>query len=187
MTLACQCVVFRWELYRKRRPAPRANRPASPSLAANADYQAVPNSTARRAILYNYVMNELVIVPNEGGVDSPTTEQPLAATSAGVAHPPEVDLDVEPAAPAPLRGVIDVTDPAKLAEAAAARAERAAGLVRAGAVEAMGSGRYRVRSGGGGWWAVRADYCNCPDFAWRGYVPCKHLIAVELVRSFLAA
>ena len=75
---------------------------------------------------------------------------------------------------------------AKLAAAVAARAERAAALLRAGAVESLGNGRFRVRSGGGGWWAVREGYCNCPDFAWRGLVPCKHIIAVELARSFLA-
>lgn len=79
----------------------------------------------------------------------------------------------------------EAAEAAKLAEAVAARAERAATLVRAGAVESLGDGRYRVRSGGGGWWAVRAGYCNCPDFAWRGRVPCKHIIAVELVRPLL--
>jgi predicted nucleic acid-binding Zn finger protein len=69
-----------------------------------------------------------------------------------------------------------------LAEAAAKRAERALALVREGAVEAMPDGRYRVRSGGGGWYAVREGYCNCPDFAWRGFVPCKHILAVQLAR-----
>jgi hypothetical protein len=76
-------------------------------------------------------------------------------------------------------------DPAVLAAAFAARTERAAALVAAGAVEALGNGRYKVRSAGGGWWAVRPGYCNCPDFAWRGLVPCKHLIAVELARPLL--
>jgi hypothetical protein len=75
---------------------------------------------------------------------------------------------------------------AKLATAFAERMERARGLVDAGAVEALGNGRYKVRSGGGGWWAVRPGYCNCPDFAWRGAVPCKHIIAVELARPLLA-
>jgi len=74
-----------------------------------------------------------------------------------------------------------------LAAALAARAERAAGLLRAGAVESLGQGRFKVRSAGGGWYAVRPGYCNCPDFAWRGVVPCKHIIAVELVRPFLDA
>src|SRR5581483_2961683 len=80
----------------------------------------------------------------------------------------------------------EAPDSAKLATAFAARMERARGLVDAGAVEALGNGRYKVRSGGGGWWAVRPGYCNCPDFAWRGAVPCKHIIAVELARPFLA-
>ena len=80
----------------------------------------------------------------------------------------------------------EALDPAVLATAFAARSERAAALVQAGAVEALGNGRYKVRSGGGGWWAVRPGYCNCPDFAWRGLVPCKHLIAVELARPLLA-
>ena len=62
----------------------------------------------------------------------------------------------------------------------AARAERAAELVRRGAVEAVEQGRYRVLSAGGAaYFSVREGYCNCPDFAWRGVVPCKHLIAVE--------
>jgi hypothetical protein len=81
---------------------------------------------------------------------------------------------------------VGTPDPAKLATAFTARMERARGLVDAGAVEALGNGRYKVRSGGGGWWAVRPGYCNCPDFAWRGAVPCKHIIAVELARPFLA-
>ena len=80
---------------------------------------------------------------------------------------------------------VEAPDPAKLATAFAARMERARGLVDAGAVQALGNGRYKVRSGGGGWWAVRPGYCNCPDFAWRGAVPCKHIIAVELARPFL--
>jgi len=74
-------------------------------------------------------------------------------------------------------------DAARLAAQAAQRAERATALVRAGAVEALGDGRYRVRGTRGGWWAVREAYCNCPDFAWRGHVPCKHLLAVALVRA----
>jgi SWIM zinc finger len=77
-------------------------------------------------------------------------------------------------------------DPPALATAFSARMERARALVEAGAVEALGNGRYKVRSGGGGWWAVRPGYCNCPDFAWRGAVPCKHIIAVELARPFLS-
>jgi uncharacterized Zn finger protein len=65
-----------------------------------------------------------------------------------------------------------------------ARVERAAELVRRGAVEQVEPGRYRVQSaGGGGHFAVREGYCNCPDFAWRGVVPCKHLIAVEMTRA----
>ena len=69
----------------------------------------------------------------------------------------------------------------------AARAERAADLVRRGAVEAVEHGRYRVLSAGGtAYFSVREGYCNCPDFAWRGVVPCKHLIAVELTRSLVA-
>jgi len=95
-----------------------------------------------------------------------------------------LSLPDRPSAERPARGG-GPPDATKLAEAAAQRAERAAALVRAGAVESLGNGRYRVRSAGGGWWAVRDGYCNCPDFAWRGYVPCKHLIAAELVRSFL--
>ncbi len=87
---------------------------------------------------------------------------------------------VEPAEPPP-----EASELARLAAAYTARAERAAALVRAGAVEALGRGRYRVRSAGGGWYAVRAGYCNCPDFAWRGAVPCKHLIAVELAGPLL--
>jgi predicted nucleic acid-binding Zn finger protein len=72
---------------------------------------------------------------------------------------------------------------AALADASAKRVERALELLRAGAVESLGNGRFRVRSGGGrGWWAVREGYCNCPDFAWRGVVPCKHIIAVQLAR-----
>ncbi|SRR5579875_2319661 len=86
----------------------------------------------------------------------------------------------------PVPAAVEAPDPAKLAMAFAARMERARGLVDAGAVEALGNGRYKVRSGGGGWWAVRPGYCNCPDFAWRGAVPCKHIIAVELARPFLA-
>ena len=81
----------------------------------------------------------------------------------------------------------EALDPAVLATAFAARSERAAALVQAGAVEALGNGRYKVRSGGGGWWAVRPGYCNCPDFAWRGLVPCKHLLAVEMVRRQAAS
>jgi predicted nucleic acid-binding Zn finger protein len=74
-------------------------------------------------------------------------------------------------------------DGAALADAAAKRVVRALELLRADAVESLGNGRYRVRSGGGrGWWAVREGYCNCPDFAWRGVVPCKHIIAVQLAR-----
>jgi hypothetical protein len=80
----------------------------------------------------------------------------------------------------------EALDPATLATAFTTRAARAAALVEAGAVQALGNGRYKVRSGGGGWWAVRPGYCNCPDFAWRGTVPCKHLIAVEMARPLLA-
>jgi SWIM zinc finger len=95
------------------------------------------------------------------------------------AHATPITLFEAAAAPA------EAPDLAKLATAFAARMERARGLVDAGAVEALGNGRYKVRSGGGGWWAVRPGYCNCPDFAWRGAVPCKHIIAVELARPFL--
>ena len=90
---------------------------------------------------------------------------------------PLLDAPVKP--PVPL-------DPATLATAFSTRAARAAALVEAGAVQALGNGRYKVRSGGGGWWAVRPGYCNCPDFAWRGVVPCKHLIAVEMTRALAA-
>jgi predicted nucleic acid-binding Zn finger protein len=69
----------------------------------------------------------------------------------------------------------------------AARAERAADIVRRGAVEALDHGRYRVRSASAvGYFSVREGYCNCPDFAWRGVVPCKHLIAVEMTRALAA-
>ena len=90
-----------------------------------------------------------------------------------------------PAAPGP--AATPELNTAALTAAYGARVGRAAALVRAGAVEALGNGRFRVRSAGGSWWAVRDGYCNCPDFAWRGAVPCKHLIAVELARSLLAA
>jgi hypothetical protein len=97
-----------------------------------------------------------------------------------IAHATPIPLfDAAPAA-------VEAPDPAKLATAFAARMERARGLVDAGAVEALGNGRYKVRAGAGGWWAVRPGYCNCPDFAWRGAVPCKHIIAVELARASLA-
>src|SRR3954468_24196997 len=86
-------------------------------------------------------------------------------------------------AAAPAAG--EAPDPAKLAVAFTTRMERARGLVAAGAVEALGNGRYKGRTGAGGWWAVRPGYCNCPDFAWRGAVPCKHILAVELARPFL--
>src|SRR3712207_8796590 len=73
-----------------------------------------------------------------------------------------------------------------LRAALAARAERAANILREGNVEPLGHGRFKVRRlPGARWYAVRDGYCNCPDFAWRGAVPCKHLIAVELVRPFL--
>ncbi len=69
----------------------------------------------------------------------------------------------------------------------AARAERAADIVRRGGVEALDHGRYRVRSASAvGYFSVREGYCNCPDFAWRGVVPCKHLIAVEMTRALAA-
>ena len=91
-----------------------------------------------------------------------------------------------PGFPEPEEGAEEVAARA-LAAALAARAERAAGLLRAGAVESLGEGRFKVRSAGGGYYAVREGYCNCPDFAWRGVVPCKHIIAVDLVRPFLEA
>ncbi|SRR5579885_2812485 len=73
---------------------------------------------------------------------------------------------------------------AAMVAAFAARAERAADIVRRGAVEALDHGRYRVQSAGAtGYFSVREGYCNCPDFAWRGVVPCKHLIAVEMTRA----
>ena len=125
--------------------------------------------------------------PNAGaGTDAAT--RPAAgsfdAVLSAAIQPPDTRLKL--AAPAntdlsslsnPRRGH-DGDDAARLASWVAARAERAADLVRSGAVEAMGGDRYRVRG-----WSVRPGYCNCPDFAWRGQVPCKHLIAVELVRS----
>src|SRR3954447_3680374 len=79
----------------------------------------------------------------------------------------------------------EAPDPAKLAVAFTTRMERARGLVAVGAAEALGNGRYKVRAGAGGWGGGRRGYCNCPDFAWRGTVPCKHILAVELARPFL--
>jgi predicted nucleic acid-binding Zn finger protein len=71
-----------------------------------------------------------------------------------------------------------------MTEAFAARAGRAAEIVRRGGVETFDGGRYRVRSTPeSGGFAVREGYCNCPDFAWRGAVPCKHLIAVAMARA----
>ena len=81
----------------------------------------------------------------------------------------------------------EASESAALLTAFSTRAERAVALFRMGAVEPLGNGRYKVRAGNGGYWAVRDGYCNCPDFAWRGAVPCKHLIAVELARPGLAA
>ena len=94
--------------------------------------------------------------------------------------------------PAPESAVSPPRQPADIAAAMvaafAARAERAAGIVQRGGVEALEHGRYKVRSGAGsGYFAVRDGYCNCPDFAWRGVVPCKHLIAVEMTRALTAA
>jgi predicted nucleic acid-binding Zn finger protein len=90
-----------------------------------------------------------------------------------------------PAPAAPRRSVSDLAE--AMVTAFTARAERAAELVRRGAVEAVEQGRYRVLSAGGtAYFSVREGYCNCPDFAWRGVVPCKHLIAVELTRSLAA-
>ena|SRR5215208_2197678 len=86
---------------------------------------------------------------------------------------------------APKRSASELTE--AMVTAFAARAERAADLVRRGAIEAAENGRYRVLSAGGtAYFSVREGYCNCPDFAWRGVVPCKHLIAVELTRSLAA-
>ena len=93
--------------------------------------------------------------------------------------------DSLPVEGAPKRSASDLVE--AMVTAFAARAERAADLVRRGAVEAVEHGRYRVLSAGGtAHFSVREGYCNCPDFAWRGVVPCKHLIAVELTRSLAA-
>src|SRR5262245_60079126 len=90
-----------------------------------------------------------------------------------------------PASVAPQRSASDLAE--AMVTAFALRAERAADLVRRGAVETVDQGRYRVLSAGGtAYFSVREGYCNCPDFAWRGVVPCKHLIAVELTRSLAA-
>src|SRR5947208_15278260 len=87
-----------------------------------------------------------------------------------------------PVPAAPQRAASELAE--AMVTAFAARAERAADLVRRRAVEAVEQGRYRVLSAGGAaYFSVREGYCNCPDFAWRGVVPCKHLIAVELTRS----
>jgi predicted nucleic acid-binding Zn finger protein len=85
----------------------------------------------------------------------------------------------------PKRSASDLAE--AMVTAFATRTERAADLVRRSAVEMVEHGRYRVLSAGGtGYFSVREGYCNCPDFAWRGVVPCKHLIAVELTRSLAA-
>lgn len=75
---------------------------------------------------------------------------------------------------------------ARRAEALAARAVRAAALLRVGRIEAVAGDQYRGYSADGQReYAVRAGYCSCPDFAWRGEVPCKHQIAVQLLSRSL--
>lgn len=65
------------------------------------------------------------------------------------------------------------------------RMQKAIDLVGSDSVRDRGNGRYEVFS----WdhlptkYQVRANYCNCPDYAYRGTEPCAHLIAVGMVRG----
>jgi predicted nucleic acid-binding Zn finger protein len=62
------------------------------------------------------------------------------------------------------------------------RVRKALALVGSESVKDHGNGRYSVIS-----WAhppleyqVRENYCNCPDYAYRGTEPCVHLLAVGM-------
>jgi predicted nucleic acid-binding Zn finger protein len=62
------------------------------------------------------------------------------------------------------------------------RVRKALALVGSESVKDYGNGRYGVIS----WetpsnvYQVRANYCNCPDYAYRGTEPCAHLLAVGM-------
>lgn len=66
-----------------------------------------------------------------------------------------------------------------------ARMQKALALLGSDSVAERGNGRFMVTS-----WAtptvryeVRAGYCNCPDFAYRGIEPCAHLLAVGMYQG----
>lgn len=68
------------------------------------------------------------------------------------------------------------------------RASKAIALVGSDSVKHRGNDRYSVLS----WdtpsrsYEVRPGYCNCPDFAYRGYEPCAHLLAVGMYQGITA-
>jgi predicted nucleic acid-binding Zn finger protein len=63
------------------------------------------------------------------------------------------------------------------------RVQKALWLIGSASVQERGDGRYEVIS----WnspptrYQVRENYCNCPDFAYRGAEPCAHLLAVRMI------
>lgn len=67
------------------------------------------------------------------------------------------------------------------------RMEKALALVGSESVKNRGNGRYEVYS----WdnlpakYQVRSNYCNCPDYAYRGTEPCAHLLAVSMVKGVM--